>query len=106
MSIIGLLPANDMLAPITRQLTTIEPHVTELVLNHSSQLLKGVAAVYNRYAYIDEKRNAPELWSDHLVKDICGYDGATEDASSPIESAITPERRSNMSVLFNISESI
>lgn len=58
----------------------VEPHVTEFVLNHSSQVLKGVASVYNRHAYIDEKRKALELWSGFIsnaVSDTAESDGLT-----------------------------
>jgi hypothetical protein len=36
----------------------------ERVLNH---VQPGVAGVYDRFAYLDEKRAALEKWSDHLV---------------------------------------
>lgn len=42
-------------------------HVVEAVLNHRSGSIKGVAAVYNRYDYADEKRDALSAWADHLV---------------------------------------
>jgi len=35
----------------------------EAVLNHKSGIVSGVAAVYNRHAYFDEKREALELWA-------------------------------------------
>ena len=40
----------------------IAPHVVEAVLNHKSGSIKGVAAVYNRYNYKDEKRGALAAW--------------------------------------------
>lgn len=36
----------------------IPPHVVEATLNHKSGTVKGVAAVYNRFSYADEKREA------------------------------------------------
>ena len=42
------------------------PHVIEAVLNHRSGTISGVAAVYNRYSYLDEKRAALEAWSRHI----------------------------------------
>lgn len=45
----------------------VEPHVIEKVLNHSSGAISGVAAVYNRYAYTDEKRAALDTWSETLT---------------------------------------
>ncbi len=44
----------------------IAPHVIEKVLNHSTGAISGVAAVYNRYAYIEEKRAALETWARAL----------------------------------------
>lgn len=41
-------------------------HVVEAVLNHRSGSIKGVAAVYNRYDYADEKRDALLTWANHL----------------------------------------
>ena len=38
------------------------PHVIEATLNHSSGVIKGVAAVYNKHKYEDEKRAALEAW--------------------------------------------
>ena len=44
----------------------IAPHVIEKVLNHSSGAISGVAAVYNRYAYTEEKRAALDIWARAL----------------------------------------
>lgn len=44
----------------------VAPHVVEKVLNHISGEISGVAAVYNRYGYIDEKRTALNSWGDIL----------------------------------------
>lgn len=40
----------------------VTPHVVEKVLNHISGTISGVAAVYNRYGYDNEKRDALEQW--------------------------------------------
>ncbi len=42
------------------------PHVIEAVLNHRSGTISGVAAVYNRYNYLEEKREALEAWAQHV----------------------------------------
>lgn len=44
----------------------VAPHVVEKVLNHISGKISGVAAVYNRYGYETEKRDALENWGAHL----------------------------------------
>lgn len=40
----------------------IAPYVVEKVLNHVSGTISGVAAVYNRYGYDAEKRDALDRW--------------------------------------------
>jgi len=45
----------------------ITPHVIEAVLNHR-HVIKGVAAVYNRWDYYDEKRAALETWAKTLMR--------------------------------------
>ncbi len=44
------------------------PHVVEKILNHSSGVISGVAAIYNRYEYNEEKKEALNKWSELLVK--------------------------------------
>lgn len=41
--------------------------VVEAVLNHKSGSIKGVAAVYNRHDYADEKRRALNAWANMVV---------------------------------------
>ena len=45
----------------------IPVHVVEAVLNHKSGAIKGVAAIYNRYNYADEKRNALDAWAHYVA---------------------------------------
>jgi integrase len=42
------------------------PHVVEACLGHVSGHLAGVAGVYNRSAYAEQKRIALEKWADHI----------------------------------------
>lgn len=60
----------------------IQPHIIEAVLNHKNGVVSGVAAVYNRHAYIDEKREALEAWADRvgslIGKDSGGKSACTE----------------------------
>ena len=46
----------------------VPPHVIEHILNHSAASMTGVAKIYNRYAYGKEKREALQLWSDHIER--------------------------------------
>jgi len=41
----------------------VEPHVAERVLNHAQETIAGI---YDRHAYMDEKRAALEKWAAHL----------------------------------------
>jgi len=47
---------------------SVPVHVVEAVLNHRSGSIKGVAAVYNRYDYAEEKRAALTAWADAVGK--------------------------------------
>lgn len=44
-------------------------HVVEAVINHKSGAIQGVAKIYNRYDYLEEKRRALIAWAD-LVQRI------------------------------------
>ena len=44
----------------------ILPHVVEAVLAHKSGTIKGIAKVYNRYQYLDEKRDALARWESQV----------------------------------------
>lgn len=46
--------------------------VTEAVLNHTSGSRSGIVAVYQRYAWADEKRQALDAWARHLQTIIEG----------------------------------
>ena len=44
----------------------VPPHVVDRVLNHVSGTIRGVAAVYNRHAYLEERKAALEAWGRHV----------------------------------------
>ena len=46
----------------------VAPHVIEKTLNHTSGIISGVAAVYNRHQYTKEVGEALELWDSHMQK--------------------------------------
>lgn len=50
-------------------------HVVEAVLNHKSGSIKGVAAVYNRHDYFEEKVRAIRAW-DRFIHDVITDDVA------------------------------
>jgi integrase len=44
----------------------IVPHVVDRILNHVSGTIRGVAAVYNRHAYLEERKTALEMWGRYI----------------------------------------
>ncbi len=46
----------------------VAPHVVERLLNHCSGTISGVAAIYNRYRFMDEMREAVSLWERQLAR--------------------------------------
>ncbi|MDP5306379.1 tyrosine-type recombinase/integrase [Paracoccus spongiarum] len=44
------------------------PHVVEAILNHRSGTRRGVAGVYNRHDYADEKRAALDAWARYVTQ--------------------------------------
>jgi integrase len=52
------------------------PHVIEAVLNHVSGHKAGVAGIYNRATYAKEKREALEIWSNHIAVILAQASGA------------------------------
>src|ERR1700686_4677866 len=49
----------------------IAPHVADKILNHQAGTISGVAAVYQRHDFLAERREALEMWGNH-VKSIIG----------------------------------
>ena len=44
----------------------VPPHVIEATINHASGQVSGIAAIYNRFQYEDEKASALLRWSQHV----------------------------------------
>jgi integrase len=44
----------------------VAPHVVDKILNHVSGAIRGVAAVYNRHAYLEERKAALEAWGRYV----------------------------------------
>ena len=61
----------------------ISPHVIEAALNHASGTISGVAAVYNRYSYLDEKKLALDTWATHLSALVRSTDRTVPARSAP-----------------------
>jgi integrase len=43
-------------------------HVVEKSLNHTSGTFRGIVAVYQRHDFLNERSQAMELWSTHVIK--------------------------------------
>jgi integrase len=52
----------------------VAPHIVEKILNHATGTISGMAAVYNRHAYLDERRRALDAWARQL-ETILGQPG-------------------------------
>ncbi len=50
----------------------VQPHIIEAVVNHVSGHKGGVAGIYNRATYDKEKREALNLWAEHLTAVVEG----------------------------------
>ena len=50
----------------------VQPHIVEAVLNHASGHKGGVAGIYNRATYDREKREALNLWAEHVTALVDG----------------------------------
>lgn len=56
----------------------IEPHVVDKILNHANGEISGVAAVYNRFEYLEERQTALDAWGRYVIRLV------TEEASNVI----------------------
>jgi hypothetical protein len=45
----------------------IAPHVADKILNHQSGTISGVAAVYQRHAFLLERKEALDRWGAHVA---------------------------------------
>ncbi len=54
----------------------VQPHIVEACLNHVSGHKAGVAGIYNKAVYADEKRKAFETWANHLAVLLAQASGA------------------------------
>jgi integrase len=45
----------------------VAPHVADKILNHVAGTISGVAAVYQRHEFLNERRDALERWGEHVV---------------------------------------
>jgi hypothetical protein len=48
------------------------PHVIETTLGHVSGFRAGVAGTYNRALYLPERRQAADVWANHIESVVSG----------------------------------
>jgi integrase len=58
----------------------IAPHVADKILNHQAGTISGVAAVYQRHDFLDERSDAMERWGAHVAKIVVDTSGYRENA--------------------------
>jgi hypothetical protein len=46
----------------------IAPHVADKILNHQSGTISGVAAIYQRHEFLDERKDALCQWGQHIAE--------------------------------------
>jgi integrase len=59
----------------------VAPHIVERILNHATGQISGVAAIYNRHAYLDEMRAAIDAWEKRLSVIIAQHNSDDTNAS-------------------------
>lgn len=62
----------------------VQPHIIEAVLNHVSGARRGVAGIYNRAQYADEKKAALVSWAEHVEKLVAGAVGSNVRSLRPV----------------------
>jgi len=60
----------------------IAPHVVDRVLNHTAGTIRGVAATYNRFDYLAERKEALKAWGRFI-------EGLVRPASSNVVQLVT-----------------
>jgi hypothetical protein len=47
---------------------SVDWHVADRILNHKQGVIRGVAAIYSRHAYLEERRAALSRWADYVLQ--------------------------------------
>ena len=75
--VLGNEPEHWTLHDLRRTLAThcaedlkIQPHVIDKALNHSSGVVRGVMAIYNRADLMDERRAALDAWARFVLATV------------------------------------
>jgi integrase len=83
--------AHWLLHDLRRTMTTgcaelkVPPHIADKILNHVAGVIKGVMKTYQRYEFLDERRDALNVWGDYLAqlvgRNVVQYPARTDTAS-------------------------
>ena len=67
---------HDIRRTVTTGMATlgIAPHIADKVMNHQSGTISGVAAVYQRHEFLEERKTALEAWGRHVQALLDGTD--------------------------------
>ncbi len=52
----------------------VAPHIADKIMNHQSGTISGVAAVYQRHEFLDERKAALDAWGNHVQSLVDGVD--------------------------------
>jgi integrase len=44
----------------------VAPHIADKILNHQSGTISGIAAVYQKFEFLEERKAALDLWAKHV----------------------------------------
>lgn len=61
----------------------VAPHVADKILNHQSGTISGIAAVYQRLEFLEERKAASERWSNHVM--VILNKATTEAQARPVD---------------------
>jgi hypothetical protein len=64
----------------------VPPHVADKILNHQSGTISGVAAVYQKHEFLEERKAALDLWADHVAR-VVGVIATHQTTDYPRHSA-------------------
>jgi integrase len=57
------------------------PHVADRLLNHVQGTIRGVAAIYQRGEFLEEREAALRAWADHIARCAAGKDEGGENVA-------------------------
>ena len=67
----------------------VAPHVADKILNHQTGTISGVAAVYQRHEFLEDRKDALDQWGAHVAHIVAEASGRTDKVRRV---AFTPNR--------------